>query len=357
MVSKQTLHPVRRTQPPGIAWTPAHDSYYVLAGLLPHATANLPIHVTQSALLQLEARLGDGARPVPFGLLAGGYYSCPQSRAVYLLVDSVLPSRADLTPEDPRAQIAAELRRLAAEARKGSDLAVGWYLGGMGAAPELDSEVDSLHRELFPERWQVVLLHDTSAETGNGAFVRFESMGEKYYIIPFVEELSGKAAREKSGVRRTAVHWSNYRTTDPVSPLDAPVAAQIAAGGESGSPSSGKRLGQWMESLRRAVSGAPATNVPPRTAVHAGPATRGAASADAPHATVAPPADASRGAVAVPTLATHHVFIDGELITFSEPPAIDGEDRRPASRWDRRSIITLAVLAVLAVTLIVLLAR
>ena len=52
----------------------------------------------------------DGLAPLPFGLLAGGLYSCSQSKLVYVLVETVLPSGIDLTPDDPQEQLAAELR-------------------------------------------------------------------------------------------------------------------------------------------------------------------------------------------------------------------------------------------------------
>jgi hypothetical protein len=414
-VTKQSLRPVRRDQTPAIAWSPAHDAYYVLAGVL--RTATFPLQVAQSALIELEAHLGQNNRPLPFGLLAGGLYSCSQSKLVYVLVETVIPSGIDLTPDDPQDQLAAELRSLTAEAKKRGKLVLGWYLGGMDPQLELDPEVDGVHRELFPEQWQVVLVRDGSAGSGNGAFMRFEGIGNKYYPIPFSEVLSKKAAREKTDVRRTAVRWANYRTTETVSPLDAPAAAEITAANGSESLSSGKRLKEWLEPLRRAVYGAPTRHEPVARAVDARPTTSVAVPRRASHASpqwarptsppptsppptlrslppviedevriepdrpiveldrptvepdrpiaepdrpkVEPAPEMAHAAVEVSAPATHQLFINGELITFSKLAADDVEEDQLTSQWNRRSIVmpALAALALLVAVGLLMLVR
>lgn len=376
MVSKQSIRPVRRTQVPAIAWAPARDSYYILAGLLRSGAGALALHVTQPSLLELEGLLSDATRTLPFGLLAGGLYTCSQTKLVYLLVDSVIPSRTDVAPDDPRAQLAASLRALAAEATRRKKLVIGWYLGRMEPEAQLDPEVDSLHQELFPEQWQVLLVDDASAGSGTGAFMRFESIGKKYYAIPFWEELFQRAAREKAEVRRTAIHWTNYNTTEPVSPLDAPTAVAIAAANGSSAPP-GRRLRDWLAPLRRAVNGAPAMHVSARRVVDEAaqtslsippqipgalaqgrdlssrratqeplqPAVENGAPPQSDSSAVKPTGEAHAD-LEVPPPTRHQVFINGEMITFSEWAPGDREDLQLASQWNRRIIMVPAFAAI-----------
>jgi hypothetical protein len=198
--------------------------------------------------------LRENPTSLPFGLLAGDLCLCPKTKLQYLLLDDVARSRAELTTDDPRAQLAAELRSLGSHAAERGKLALGWYIGGMGAELELDPEADSLHRELFPESWQVVLLHDIAEGIERGAFLRIEPMMDRTYPIPFFELLSEEGGRSKSTQRRTVLRWVNYRAAEPLLPLDEPsIAATTTA---AAVPLRGKSAGSgWFGLFRGANNG------------------------------------------------------------------------------------------------------
>ena len=210
---------IRRKRGPAIAWTPTEDTYYELARLLRGATGATPLYLAQAAILEFEAHLRVSSSALPFGLLAGEVCLCPQTQLEYLLIDTVARARIMLTEDDPYAQLAAELKSLAAEQVKHRKLAIGWYLGGMSEDLTLDSDVTKLHRELFPERWQVALVRGESSGTQRGAFLRFETLWDRWYSIPFFEFISERGGRNNRE-RRTALRWANYRADEPARPLE-----------------------------------------------------------------------------------------------------------------------------------------
>jgi hypothetical protein len=208
----------RRKRGPAIAWAPTQNSQNELARRLGSAIGATPLYLTQSAILELEAHLRESSSPLPFGLLAGDVCLCPHTQVEYLLIDTVTRARIELTDDDPYAQLSEELRSLISEQAKHQRLAIGWYLGGLADDLTLDSEATDVHRELFPERWQIALLHGELSGAERGALVRFERTGNYWYSIPFFEEWNG-AGRTK-GERHTALRWANYRADEPTLPLD-----------------------------------------------------------------------------------------------------------------------------------------
>jgi len=208
----------RRKRGPAIAWAPSQNSQNELARRLGSAIGATPLYLTQSAIVELEAHLRESSSPLPYGLLAGDVCLCPQTQVEYLLIDTVTRARVELTENDPYAQLSDELRSLISEQAKHQKLAIGWYLGGLADDLTLDSEATDVHRELFPERWQIALLQGELSGAERGALVRFERTGNYWYSIPFFEESNG-AGRTK-GERHTALRWANYRADEPTLPLD-----------------------------------------------------------------------------------------------------------------------------------------
>jgi hypothetical protein len=244
-----TYSRVRRKQGPAIAWSPIHEAYYVLARVLRSAASAPPLYLTQAAILGFEAHLRESASPLPFGLLSGDLCLNPDTKQEYLLIDTVSRARIELSEDDPQSQLAAELVSLATEQGKQRKLPIGWYIGGMGDELTLDSELASLHRELFPEPWQLVLLRGAHAGSEQGAFLRFDVLAGRTYSIPFYEFLPGR----KSGERRTALRWVTYRADEPALPLD-----QLEASKRTAAIAPPSRRSPWsvstsIEALRRAL--------------------------------------------------------------------------------------------------------
>jgi hypothetical protein len=269
-VSMPTFSRVRRKRGPALNWAPTEDSYYEMAQLL-RKDARTPLYLTQSAILECEAHLSETSSPLPFGLLAGVVCICPETKVEYLLIDTVCRARVVLAEDDPYAQLAGELRLLASDQAKQRKLAIGWYLGGMADDLTLDRDVESLHRELFPERWQVALVRGRDAGVERGAFLRYEDLWDRWYSIPFLEFLT-EAAGHRKGEQRTAIRWANYRTETPARPLEEfEVVAQRASGGTR-SWLGARGLSVSLEPFRRAVRGSfgrarertPATTAPAR---------------------------------------------------------------------------------------------
>ena len=250
-----TFTRVRRKRGPALAWTPTQDSYYELAEKL-RSGGRLPLHLTQTAILEFEAHLRESSLPLPFGLLAGDVCVCPQTKLEYLLVDTISRAGVELGGEDPYAQLAEELQSLASEQSRKRKVAIGWYLGGLADDLTLDADVTRLHEQLFPERWQLALVRGVASGAERGAFLRYESIWARWYSIPFFEFLPERAGQKK-GERRTAIRWENYRADGPVRPLD-DSEASVRSVDTAPRPSWGARLfGASLDALRPAERGTP----------------------------------------------------------------------------------------------------
>jgi hypothetical protein len=378
LVSKKSVRPVRRVLGPSIQWTPAHEAYYLLASILRHTRGTPPLYVTQVALLELEAHLTENPASLPFGLLAGKLCVCPQTKLLYLLLDDVTRSRSELSDEeDLRSQIKAELQALTSDAVEREKMIVGWYIGGIGEDLKLDSGTIGLHRELFPEPWQVVLVHDTESGTEKGAFVRAEPFSDRTYPTPFFEALPEKAARGKGGEHLTTLRWINYRSAEPVSPLtDAMLAELAATGGRAVLPSPWRA--RWSKFFRPAAltvhaEGAPRSELKARQ-INPAPSPTGSASSrsgvtsetlSSPPVRVVSPvtsvdtvpeeaeptarAEASESSAEV-LGPVQYIFIEGDLVAFAEAPSLqaNGQDTPWPSRHRHLAVAILATVVLFA---------
>ena len=240
---------VRRRIGETIAWTPAHDAHYMVAGMRGGSRNAPPLHVTQAALVQLESLLGTTDTPVPFGLLLGSMCVSPETKSTYLLVNDATPSAADLTPEDPLAQLTSELQLLISGLGRRRATVLGWYIGGMGDDLSLDDEIPSMHRRLFPQPWHSLLVHGGDGSDGQGAFLRLDPVEQRMFPAPFWEAVpKGKWGRASADMP-SAVHWSSYRANRPVVPLQPQ--RQRAAGPTPLQRARSWSLG-WFSTFRRA---------------------------------------------------------------------------------------------------------
>ena len=296
-MSSPSLRPTRRKLGPGIAWTPGSDAYYIVAAMLRGAGTAAPLHVTQAAIQDLEANLQGSISALPFGLLAGALCVCPVTKLEYLLIDQITPSSSELTAEDPAGQLATELRALASSVERKGKVPIGWYMGGMDGELDLDAEAASMHREVFPHAFQVVLLHHESSRVERAAFIRYAVMSARFYPIPFVELLPESSSRGRPSEHRTAVRWTNYRTAEPVERLDTSPATprQPAPANERPMSSPRNSVKAWLEPLRRRSA---STDVPPAQPQPAALPSRPSASATLP----APTPARSRSAEIVATV-------------------------------------------------------
>jgi hypothetical protein len=201
-----------------IRWRPTHDTYFLVAAL--RTAADLPtLGVTQTALLDLEAAIQQSRTRMPYGILAGQFCVCPETGEKYLLIDDVRPARAELTDQNFADGLRTELRSLADLAARRGKLLIGWYISGTGDDLRLDAEDLDLHREMFPEAWQVVLLHDNADGVERAALMRFESMTQRLYASPFFEMRSDSTeARSGDADLVTVLSWANHRTDQNPSP-------------------------------------------------------------------------------------------------------------------------------------------
>jgi hypothetical protein len=319
-----TLTRVRRKRGPALAWTPTQDSYYELAQKL-RSEGRLPLYLAQTAILEFEAHLRESSRPLPFGLLAGDVCVCPQTKLEYLSVDTVARARVELGGDDPYAQLADELQSLALEQTGKGKAPIGWYLGGLADDLTLDDDVTRLHEQLFPERWQLVLVRGAVSGAERGAFLRYESIWRRWYSIPFFEFLPERA-EQKKGERRTAIRWENYRADEPARPLDESDVS-VRSVNAAPRPSWGARLfGASLEPLRGAERGTPG-NVPERARATSAPARQEPASVPRSQ-TVTPPV-ALAPTVTLPASRTNAVEIAPPPLR-APPPPVPPADRQVA---------------------------
>ena len=305
---------LRRKLGPAIDWAPAHDAYYIVASMRPGASGIPPLHVTQRALLQLHSQIERRRSELPFGLLSGALCLAPESNTHYLLIDEATAARRPLTADEPLKQLSTELRALAAEAESGQKLVLGWYLGGMDDDLEVDPDVAALHHELFGEAWQIMLVSGQASGAEQGEFRRFESQTERFYPIPFSELLQETGGRGEAGEPRTALRWTHYRTTRPVSYLDPSAIADLSANTQ---PSRGRELnlGAFVRSLRLRGERTPTDDASP------------AAEAPAPRARTPLPAVAP----------TRRPDLDGPISPSSHRSAVRRIDAAPPAQEPTRA--------------------
>lgn len=201
-------------------------------------------------MLELEARLANDPSPVPFGLLAGSLCVCPQTKLEYLLIDEITASRDALTAADPAGELADALRSLASSTVRHGKLALGWYIGGLGEVLQLDLELASVHREVFPDAWQVALLRDARAGAAAGALVRLEPLTNRSYQIPFFELLPDAAGRSGSEAPHTAIRWTTYTATEPVLQLSASNGFEAKPSEAAATRADGGRAIRWLSFFR-----------------------------------------------------------------------------------------------------------
>jgi hypothetical protein len=250
-----TFARVRRKRGPALAWTPTQDSYYAHTRVL-QSEGRLPLYLAQAAILEFEAHLRESPLQLPFGLLAGDVCACPQTKLEYLLVDTVSRARVELGGDDPYAQLAEELQSLASEQSGKGKVAIGWYLGGLADDLTLDDDVRRLHVQLFPERWHLALVRGATSGVERGAFVRYESIWNRWCSIPFFEFLPERAG-QKEGERRTAIRWENYRADEPTRPLDESEESLQSTDAAPPPSWSARLFGASLEPLRWAERGTP----------------------------------------------------------------------------------------------------
>lgn len=372
-MTTKSVRPYRRERSPSIEWKPAHDAHYVLASILRHSQGVPPLYVTQAALLQLETHLTRNPASLPFGLLAGKLCVCTRTKLLYLLLDEATRSRSELSDaDDLGSQIRTELTSLASGALERKKVVLGWYIGGIGESLELDSDTISLHRELFPEPWQVVLVHDTESGVENGAFVRAEPFTDRTYPIPFYETLPEKAARGKAGEHLTTLRWVNYRSPEPVSPFtDAKLAELAAAGGRAVRSSPGR--GRWAQLFRSAEITARSDGsrhserktrpIAPAASPAAYPSPRAPVISETlspPPAPIIPPVapvERLQEEARLPTTAeasdpspevlgpVQYIFLDGDLVSFADAPSLEAYEQ-PGLLSGNRSLTIIILAAV-----------
>jgi hypothetical protein len=226
-----------------VLWLPTHDPYFRLAAVLKTAQALPPLCVTQDALLEVDEHIRSRPYPFPFGLLTGALCICPKTRVEYVLIDGAIRAESTLEDDDVEAQIAWEFQALEAEAQQRGRIVVGWYQGDAEVTGRVPPEEVKLHRALFAEPWQVMLVRSGASGPVRGAFVRVDSMSERGYAVPF-SELVEKPQRRKESLAETVVAWENYRTEEPIVHADAPASATRSAG-EDRAP--------WLDALHEGL--------------------------------------------------------------------------------------------------------
>ena len=179
--------------------------------------AGIPrLHVTQRALLQLHSQIERRRTALPFGLLSGALCLAPETSTHYLLIDEAVAARRALTADEPLKHSAPSCGHSRRRRRVGQKLALGWYLGGMDGDLEVDPEVAALHRELFGEAWQIMLVSGRGVGCGAGRISAVRVPVRT--ILP--HSVLRACCRRQRGVARLAsrARWCDGRTIEPRSP-------------------------------------------------------------------------------------------------------------------------------------------
>jgi hypothetical protein len=156
------------------------------------------------------------------GLLTGALYECPETKADYMIVDSVA-DRAWALPR-PGQGLDALKEAASAERERGSHRILGWYFAAE-APGRLGADAEALHRAVCDQPWQVALALGSRADGVWGSFFRRDLGNGSAYPIPFRELILASAELDR-GVKPTAIAWPTYLTGDATVPM-APTAAPL----------------------------------------------------------------------------------------------------------------------------------
>ena len=222
-------HATRRPIPveQSILWKPLHDSHYVVASLQPADGGRRKIFVRQQVLGQVEALVrAQGRRAV--GLLLGHFYSCPQSFAEYVVIESVAEQIPVADEAELEAVVAEALAAGVSEHRihmHGSDHrhhafgstdnrshVIGWFRGVASIDAKPSPWTAGVHTSMFPQPWQVTLVVGESDR--GGAFFLRDATNSRWFFAPFYE--LPEHAPKQNQPKPTLIDWPQYITADSV---------------------------------------------------------------------------------------------------------------------------------------------
>ncbi len=205
-----------------ISWTPIAG-----AAASDSDRTTFPIFITQQALAAVHDHCLPTDGSAAFGFLTGDLVQCPQAGTLYIVIDSVIRSRAPVAEGDRRAAVSRGRTLAEDEAGKTGRVLLGWCHSDLLPDAQLSPDDMDLHVALFDQPWHVVLALAPGGEgEGEGenklaaGFFRWSSGAEwsKRYL-PFYELLEGPSLLP-DGRKVTALKWQTYRTADVVQPSD-----------------------------------------------------------------------------------------------------------------------------------------
>ncbi len=204
-----------------IFWYPAR------AATTPHSGRNYLRFITLGALKEIAFHVETEPDQGKLGFLAGGSFSCPNSRLRYVVIDATLqdplPVRDDRTSE----AVTMLWVSLQEQLRLRNRQLLGWYHTHPAGGLELTASDVLTHSRFFPAPWQVAMLLEPGADRPRA--VVCEAGDEKpasTVLLPFYELLEPEALLIE-GARPDYVSWQNYRTVTSAAP---PIEAVAAPG-------------------------------------------------------------------------------------------------------------------------------
>jgi hypothetical protein len=190
--------------------------YYRLAEMLRTSRGAPVLCASQQALsaIELSCRRDDSA----FGLLTGVLWIESKTGQAFVQLNGVIPAPVGETSGHGGSTLANSLRQLSKSAAQRGELPIGWYRGGSHPPAPKSRENVTIHRSLFSEAWQVMVVLECG-DGVQGTVVRIEPSDGRAYAAPFFELLE-QPARRTAGAFGTIIRWENYQTDERVVPLE-----------------------------------------------------------------------------------------------------------------------------------------
>jgi hypothetical protein len=203
-----------------IVWKPLHDSHYIVASLQSGDGGRRKIFVRQQVLGRIQgAARAHGRRAL--GLLLGQLYRCPVSGADYLVVEAVDQQSAVSDENEIGGAIGDALAaREAGREQHGLESSdarlgvIGWYRGAAVLANKPSAATAAVHKSLFSQPWQLVLVVGEGSDGSSGAIFLHDMVNSRWFVAPFYELLSHVATATQP--KPTLINWPEYLTTDEV---------------------------------------------------------------------------------------------------------------------------------------------
>lgn len=201
-----------------VFWKPVDDAYHVLASMLRERQTPDPLlFASQQLLLSADEHARTATGTGALGLVLGRRYRDSRSGLPYEIAERALPlaqEGGDLTDGAVDAPLRDAIR---AELASGGEI-IGWYCRRGEVGSRVSAIDEEVHRTVFPEVWQTLLVIDPDPAVPVGAFYLYSGKAERSYQVTFHELLAERDMPVKGQRKQSVLRWCNYSTTELVVP-------------------------------------------------------------------------------------------------------------------------------------------